>query len=261
MFQSPTIIPEQLEAAPTESIYKTDTQGLNLQNRDILKKYQNNAHLALSFLGIENQASIDKYMPIRIMGYDAGTYKQQLKDKTKPIIPAITIVLNMADQKWNAAKSLHELLSIDKQLAGYVQDYKIHVFDITFLDDKIINSFTSDFKEVAKFFKKKRLGLNPLDSRNKLSHPREIMEFISVFTQDTRYSDSIQYLENLEKGGGAATMCAVADALISEGIRKGRLEGKLEGKIELLYELGYSIEEICQKLDVPEGQVKNVLHL
>lgn len=177
------------------------------------------------------------------------------------IIPAITIVLNMADQKWNAAKSLHELLSIDKQLAGYVQDYKIHVFDITFLDDKIINSFTSDFKEVAKFFKKKRLGLNPLDSRNKLSHPREIMEFISVFTQDTRYSDSVQYLENLEKGGGAATMCAVADALISEGIRKGRLEGKLEGKIELLYELGYSIEEICQKLDVPEGQVKNVLHL
>ncbi|RKI41982.1 hypothetical protein D7V86_08535 [bacterium D16-51] len=261
LFQSPTIIPEQLEAAPTESIYKTDTQDLNLQNRDILKKYQNNAHLAISFLGIENQASIDKYMPIRIMGYDAGTYKQQLKDKTRPIIPAITIVLNMADQKWNAAKSLHELLSIDKQLADYVQDYKIHVFDIAFLDDKIINSFTSDFKEVAKFFKKKRLGLNPLDSYNKLSHPREIMEFISVFTQDTRYSDSVQYLENLEEKGGVATMCAVADALISEGIRKGRLEGKLEGKIELLYELDYSIAEICQKLDVPEGQVKNVLHL
>ncbi|MCI8780491.1 MAG: hypothetical protein HFH70_07430 [Lachnospiraceae bacterium] len=56
-------------------------------------------------------------------------------------------------------------------------------------------------------------------------------------------------------------MCAVADALISEGIRKGRLEGKLEGKIELLYELDYSIEENCQKLDVPEEQVKNVLHL
>lgn len=125
LFQSPTIIPGQLEAAPTESIYKTDTQGLNLQNRNILKKYQKNAHLAISF---------------------------------------------------------HELLSIDKQLAGYVQDYKIHVFDITFLDDKIMNSFTSDFKEVAKFFKKKRLGLNLLDSRNKLSHPREIMEFISVFT-------------------------------------------------------------------------------
>ena len=52
-------------------------------------------------------------------------------------------------------------------------------------------------------------------------------------------------------------MCAVADALISEGIRKGRLEGK----IELLYELDYSIEENCQKLDVPEEQIKNVLHL
>ena len=47
---------------------------LNLQDRDILKKHHNEAHLAIRSLGIENQPSIDKNMPACIIVYDAGTY-------------------------------------------------------------------------------------------------------------------------------------------------------------------------------------------
>ncbi len=54
-------------------------------------------------------------------------------------------------------------------------------------------------------------------------------------------------------------MCAVADALISEGIQKGRIEGKLEGKIELLYEMNYSVSEIAGRLNISEEQVKKLL--
>ena len=102
-------------------------------------------------------------------------------------------------------------------------------------------------------------------------HPEEIMEFISVFTQDKRYLDGIPYLKNAKKEGGAVTMCAVADALISEGIRKGKLEGiregiregklegKLEGKIELLHEMNYSISEIASRLGISDEQVKKIL--
>lgn len=50
---------------------------------------------------------------------------------------------------------------MDDELAEYVQDYKIHVFDIAFLEDETIEAFTSDFKEIARFFKRKRLGENP----------------------------------------------------------------------------------------------------
>ena len=40
-----------------------------------------------------------------------------------------------------------------------IQDYKMLVFDISFLDDETIRAFKSDFGIVAKFFKNKRLGL------------------------------------------------------------------------------------------------------
>ena len=128
---------------------------------------------------------------------------------------------------------------------------KFNVFDIAFLEDDTIESFTSDFREIARFFKKKRLGENPLASQIELAHPEEIMEFISAFTQDKRYLDGIPYLQNLKKEGGAVTMCTVADALISKGIQKG--------KIELLSEMDYSIPDIAERLNISEEQVRKVL--
>lgn len=251
LFGEQILNPNRLRSGSTESVYKTDNRDLNSQSRDILKQYHNEAHLIISSFGIENQASIDVNMPVRVMGYDVGTYRQQLHDENVVHTPVITIVLNMTEKRWNTAKSLHEMLDMDTRLAEYVQDYKIHVFDIAFLEDKIIDSFVSDFGEIARFFKKKRLGENPLTSKNALRHPREIMEFISVFTQDNRYLQGMQYLENVSEEGGAVTMCAVADALITKG--------RVEGKVELLYEMGYSISEIVDRLGISEEKVREIL--
>ena len=255
LFRNHILKPSRLRAGATESIYKTDTGDLNSQHRDILKKYQDEANLVISALGIENQASLDRTMPIRVMGYDAGTYRQQLTHREKKITPVITIVLNMTDEKWNTPKSIHEMLNMDTALAEYVQNYKIYVFDIAFLEDKIIDAFTSDFREIARFFKRKRLGKNPLTSKNQLDHPREIMEFISAFTRDGRYLDGAQYLEEMKKEGGAVTMCEVAEALITEGRQKGRLEGK----IELLCEMNFTVAEIARRLNISQEQVENIM--
>ncbi len=153
-------------------------------------------NLVVSSFGIENQDTIDKCMPVRVMGYDVGTYRQQITD-------------------WD-------------------EKHKIHVFDIAFLEDEVIENFTSDFNVIVTFFKKKRLGENPLTSEKKLKHPYAIMEFISVFTQDKSYVESVGYLENISRTGGAVTMCAVEDALKTEGRREGKLEGKQYSSISCL---------------------------
>lgn len=259
LFREDILIPERLKSGSTESIYKTDDRALNSQSRDILKKYHNQANLVISSFGIENQASIDKNMPIRVMGYDVGTYRQQLQDGDIACTPVITIVLNMTQKRWNAAKSIHEMLHMDNKLAEYVQDYKIHVFDIAFLEDDVIDAFNSDFREIARFFKQKRLGENPFASDAELQHPREIVEFIAAFTQDRRYLESVRYIEHVKKEGGVVTMCEVADALITEGIQKGMQKGIQKGKVELLYEMDYSIAEIAERLNISEDKVQEIL--
>ena len=268
LFQKKILDPGQLGAGPTESIYRTDQKDMNEQRRDILKKYRSETHLLISSLGIENQAEIDQRMPVRVMGYDFGTYRQQLMDQEKKLTPVITIVLNMSDKKWQAAKSLHEMLDIDMGLKEYVQDYKIHVFDIAFLEDEVIESFTSDFKEIASFFKKRRLGEDPLASNRELDHPRAVMEFISAFTRDERYLEGMQYLENARRKGGAITMCHVVDELIAKGERQGMLKGRREGKregilygkVELLSEMHFPIARIAERLGISQEQVKEILH-
>ena len=67
--------------------------------------------------------------------------------------------------------------------------------------------------------------------------------------------EGVQYLENIRKEGGAVTMCAVAEALKSEG----RLEGRLEGKVELLYEMNFTIVEIAERLGISEEKVEKIL--
>lgn len=60
------IDPDLLEDLPTEGIFY-DTDG-NIRNmyQDVFKKY-GNQHFALVSLGLENQATIERSMPIRIL--------------------------------------------------------------------------------------------------------------------------------------------------------------------------------------------------
>ena len=39
-----------------------------------------------------------------------------------------------------------------------------------------------------------------------------------------------------------------------------RAEGKLEGKVEVLMDEGFSVEQIAQKLDIPEDKVEEIIN-
>ena len=66
-----------------------------------------------------------------------------------------------------------------------MQNYKVKVFDIAFLDDVIIEKFTSDFRLVAKFFKNKRLGRVDSFGNDKIIHVQELIDFFFVFTKSS----------------------------------------------------------------------------
>lgn len=92
------------------------------------------------------------------MGYDYAKYRSQVVRNEYPLLPVITIVLNFSNKPWKENKCLHNIMKIPNEFKSYIQDYKVLVFDIAFLEDEVIERFTSDFKFVAKFFKNKRLG-------------------------------------------------------------------------------------------------------
>lgn len=212
LFQKPLLKEELLQFGPTESVYKNDDNATAEQRRDVLKVYKNQANLVISSFGIENQSSYDEYMPVRVMSYDAGTYQQQVKnsEKKQDIYPVVTIVLNFSNRQWGNVKDLHSLLNISEELKPFVENYNIRVFDIAFLEDEVIDSFTSDFKAIARFFKDKRLNKDGMaDNTVELKYPTAVTEFLTVFTNDSRYADINDLIIESQKKEESALLCVM----------------------------------------------------
>lgn len=234
-----------LEAGPTESIYKAEEGELKEQRRDVLKTYRKQNFMICS-LGIENQSTIDKYMPLRVMGYDYVTYQGQIQNKKK-IIPTITIVLNFSEKRWNKPTNLHGLLKLPNGLKHLVQDYQIKVYDIAFLDDDVIEKFTSDFKLVAKYLKKRRLGKvdDLIQEQQVIQHVEAVLNLFRVFAKDERYEQLLtENIVTMEKKGDEVAMCIVLDTLE----RRGRFAQLVECVEHLMESQKCSLEKACEML-------------
>lgn len=230
LFEKPFIEEAQLENGPTTSIYKKGNGKEAEQIRDVMKNYKENS-LCICSLGIENQTGVDHTMPVRVMGYDYGSYRTMLKNNST-ITPVTTIVLNFGDKCWSSAKSLHEMMQLPEDLKPYVENYKIRVYDIAFLSDNIINKFRSDFKVVAKFFKQRRLGRTEFmtEDDTPIKHVEAVSHFLSIFTKDERYrSVYTECIKPLEEKGESISMCHMLQYHIDKAMEKGLSQGLSQG--------------------------------
>lgn len=155
--------------------------------------------------------------------------------------------------------ALAQQLLRSSDLAKYVQDYKINVFDVAFLEDDVIEKFTSDFKAVARFFKDKRLRLEANDTIE-IKHPAEIADLFSVFTGDEGYRDAVPNVIKKKEKGEVITVCTYTETIRDAGRLEGRLEGKLEGSEEMLFKLvskgKLTPEDACEELDITLSELE-----
>ena len=141
------IKPDELCDIDSESSYIEEHRKYTSSieaSRDNIKEWKQHG-VAFAMYGQEAQEHIHYAMPMRIMGYDYGTYKRQyemnkakykegdLKDrdeflskmkKTDKFIPVITVVVYYGDKVWDGAVSLHGMLNIPESLEKFVNDYK-----------------------------------------------------------------------------------------------------------------------------------------
>lgn len=245
LFEENVIEQQYLKEGSTESVYKAENRKYREQRRDVLKYYMDSCFLEIGSLGIENQSEVDKYIPVRVMGYDYAKYRSQVDKKVFPLRPVITIVLNFSNFPWNNKNSIHDITTIPEKFKLFVQNYEVRVFDIAFLEDEVIERFTSDFKLVAKFFKNRRLENGNLFTDEKICHVQEFMDFLAVFTNDVRYKEIKKELEEIEKYGRSVTMCNVAQALEDRGIERGIKQEKIS-RIQKMLRKGFSKEDILE---------------
>jgi hypothetical protein len=157
----------------------------------------------VALIGLENQTAIDKTMPLRVMGYDGASYRQQLLNKNqKSYYPVVTIVLYFGKQRWNKNRTLYECINVPEELKPFVNDYKVNVFEISYLTDEQVNMFKGDFKLVADYFVHTRdIEENELytPKQGEIKHLWELLCLMKAVTGNNSFEET--YSEFDEKEG------------------------------------------------------------
>ena len=235
------VLPGALENTVIHSQYKAEDEKVHELERDVAK-YWKEREVQLAICGIENQSTIEKNMPFRIIGYDGAAYRSQLQQNRKKILPVVTIVLYFGtDRRWRSGKNIKSLLEIPAGMDEYVSDYQIKVFEVAWLSEEQISHFRSDFRIVANFFVNKRKNKDYIpDDPTEIRHVDEVLKLLQVMTGDERYKQIFQ------KKKGVRSMCDVAERLEKRGIEKGIEIGRTKEKKKVYKNLlkeGFSEEK------------------
>lgn len=270
--------PENLVDGPTAAMYKAAEGNINQKDRDVSKSDVKKG-IEYAIYGAENQTSINRIMPVRIMGYDYASYDRSInklkaqnrKEKREAnyaeeihpgqkVCPVVTLVLYFGSKRWDGPKTLHDMLDIPEALKPYVPNYSINLIEVAFLPDITIECFKSDFRLVAEFFKAKRLGkLKEWDyNKKKIIHMAELMEFFATFTNNKRFEEIKEAMVERAKKGEVTMyepLGLVSEEELAEAEEKGKAEGRYQDVEKLISKMGLSKEEAMDTLEFTAAEV------
>ena len=246
---------ETLFDAVTDSALKIDGR-VRFQDRDVAK-YWKDSKINIALLGIENQTTPNKLMPFRVISYDGTEYGKQSRTENidKKKYPVISLVLYLGfEQKWLYPKNLLGIIDVDEKLRPYVNDYKINLFEIAYLDRETIDSFKSDFWILADYLYQMRVNKNYVADKRSIGHIEELLMLMSAMTGDKRFEEIIDEANAKE----VVNMCEVLDIVEARGIEKGIERGREEG-IEKGREEGADLISRLNTILAKEGDLDKII--
>ena len=258
------IKPEELEDVDTEasSVLEHREYAESIKaSRDNIKVQKKSSVYGVQFvlLGLEGQEHIHYAMPMRVMGYDYGSYKKQYDSnakkyktaegmnedeylsrmkKTDKFIPVITIVVYYGEKPWDGAISLHEMLNIPEEMTKYINDYKMLLIEARKNNLTLHNMNNVDFFNLLEILLDKSKSSN--ETREKaINYAREHdVEKSVIMTVAGAVNCKIDY-NALDKKGDA-DMCTIFE--------ETRTEGEAKGIIEAGFDFGLSENDILERL-------------
>ena len=274
------VTPERMRTIDIETQRVEDENGnitADTRLRDSAKVVEVDDAIYCLF-AIEHQSVEDYTMPLRIMEYDVREYLRQVKSNKGVqvrIKPIITIVMYWKADKWNQPVSVKDMFDKntvrwleDNGLGGYIQDYRMHLFEPGAVKEEDLEKFKTELKDVIAYVKysKSTEALKDYNEKYKPDLTKSTVTLINELT-NSKYV----FIEGKER----LDMCEAFEGLIEEGRAKGKAEGIAEGKAEELKEKykswvtlsnnlkkrGMSNPEIAALLGVPETELQKAFKM
>jgi len=251
------LLTEHLVPAPTETIYSVPGARRKNQFEDV-GMYEMDGEEIISLYRIENQTRVDRKMILRKISYEGATYRTQYGGKS--VYPIVSMVLYWGRDRWNAPKSLYKLMhEKGRQYSRYVEDARLHVFEMAHLPKEIRQRFGSDMRIVVDYLAE---GSAYEPTNQKILHVDALLGMLRALSGDERYEELSRILTREEKE--EISMCELLDKYEKRGERRGERRGEQRGKhikaLEIATQLldVLDIATIAVKTGLTEDEVRHL---
>lgn len=187
-------------------------------------------HVKFSYIAFENPAEFSQYIPIRSIGEVGNIYCSEIGSakNTADLFPVIDIVLYLGHEKhWKAPTNLMNCFHMAKELQPYLNDYKVNLFEIAWLDEETVSKFQSDFRFIVDYYVQARKNKFWEPMYGEADHINEVFEMLYDMTDDERF---LIVLEEPRLGGNSTMPSVVLDRIEYRGMMMGRDDGLTTGK-------------------------------
>ena len=229
---------DNLQPGPTETIYQ-GRERLRDQYEDLCKYEIADGRIRVMYL-IANQIKVDGKMLLRKAGYTGGAYREQYEGKVKDIFPVAEFILYWGRPRWRSSRDLRQMFkkrssdhNIPEVAWEYIDDIKLHVYEMRHLPEETRKLFQSDMRIVVDYLAEG----DEYRSDRKIVHKAALIRMIRVLSGEKDTDDVEKWLE--EQGIGEEdeiTVCELFDQYVrqgrEEGMQEGREEGRREGRTE-----------------------------
>lgn len=176
-------------------------------------------------------------MPFRTQEYNSATYMMQIKNKKETPLPVITMVLYFGKRKWKTPFDIKEVISkgqdIPEEIMTQITSYTMNLVEVAFLPTDIRKNFISDFGIIADFLAETRVNADTyIPSKKEILHLKELLFFMEVITDDSRFGTLFYELACKQKG--AVSMCELLDLYWDRGKNAGNVEGRVSMLVSYL---------------------------
>lgn len=253
---------ENLMPAPTESIYTTVGNELRNQLQDVTKYEMAEGQIKAQYM-IANQTTMDAKIVLRKAGYTGGGYREQYEGKVTDTYPIIEMILYWGREHWEKRLGIHELCceKVPEELRKYVDDIKIHVWEMRHLPREVRERFHSDMRIVLDYLAEG----NSYQSGQKVIHKAALIRMLNVLSGEDDVVDEAAILQEMNiREEDEITVCELFEQYVRKGKQEERQSG-IQALIITCMELGAdyrtTAEKVKTRFQLPDEMVTENMNL
>lgn len=192
----------------------------------------------------------DVKMVLRKAGYTGGGYREQYEGKVMDMYPIIEMILYWGREHWEKQPGIHELCcgKVSEELRKYVDDIKVHIWEMRYLPQEVRERFHSDMRIVLDYLAEG----NNLRSDQKVVHKAALIRMINVLSGEKDSTTESAVLKEMNiREEDEITMCELFEQYVRMGKREGRQEERQSGIKALIItciELGADYNTTAEKV-------------